>query len=202
MLVAINTEHPEPRKIAQAAAALRAGEIIAYPTDTTYAFGCDLRNKKAIDRLYEIKRAPKTHQFSFVCPDLSEIAKYAVVENAQYRVLKRHLPGPYTFILEATREVPKLLQNKKKQVGLRVPDHPVIHALAAELGAPILSTTAQMYGSDTPEVDPHEIAEKFPGVFLVLDGGAGGLIGTTIVDLSQIPGTIVREGAGPTDDLV
>src|SRR5438105_12886935 len=114
MLIAVNPYHPEPRKIRRAVEALEAGEVIGYPTDTVYGLGCDLMNKKAIDRLYAIKRMDRSHQLSFICPDLSDIAHYAVVENQTYRLLKHFLPGPYCFILDATREVPKLVQSKRK----------------------------------------------------------------------------------------
>src|SRR3954454_22710529 len=119
MLVSVNPNHPEPRKIRVAVDALERGEVIGYPTDTVYGLGCDLFNKKAIDRLYQIKQMDRAHQLAFICPDLADIARYAVVENQAYRVLKHFLPGPYCFILEATREVPKLVQTKRKTVGIR-----------------------------------------------------------------------------------
>src|SRR5271166_1746907 len=165
MLLAINPDHPEPRKIRRAVDALLDGGVIAYPTDTVYGLGCDLTNKHAVDRLYVIKGMDRSHPLSFVCPDLSDIARYAVVDNPVYRVLRRFLPGPYTFILEATREVPKLVQMRRKQVGIRVPALETPRALARELGRPIVSTTASLRsrtaGSDgapeAPFIDPHEI---------------------------------------------
>ena len=126
MLLPVMPEHPEPRKIRRAIDALEAGEVIGYPTDTVYGLGCDRMNKKAIDRLYQIKRMDKHHNLAFICPDLSEIARFAIVENQVYRVLKRFLPGPYCFILEATREVPKIVHMKRKTVGIRVPNNAVI----------------------------------------------------------------------------
>src|SRR6185369_4949126 len=126
MLIEINPVHPEPRKIQRAVDALESGEVIAYPTDTVYGLGCDLFNKKAIDRLYQIKQMDRAHQLAFICPDLSDISRYAIVENRAYRVLKHFLPGPYCFLLEATREVPKLVQTKRKTVGIRVPKHDVV----------------------------------------------------------------------------
>jgi tRNA threonylcarbamoyl adenosine modification protein (Sua5/YciO/YrdC/YwlC family) len=198
MILEIYPDHPEPRKIRRAVDALEAGEVIAYPTDTVYGLGCDLMNKKAIDRLYAIKGMDRSHNLAFVCADLSEISRYAVVENHQYRVLKHLLPGPYCFILEATREVPKLVQMKKKTVGIRVPDNAIVRAISKELGRPIISTTAQKAGED-PFVDAHEIDEAFKGLGMVVDGGGGGLLPTTVVDLTTSPPTIVREGAGPID---
>jgi len=158
-------------------------------------------NKKAIDRLYQIKRMDKSHQLAFICPDLSDIARYAIVENAHYRVLRHFLPGPYTFILEATREVPKLVQTKRKTIGIRIPNSEVIRAIVRELGRPVISTTAQRTGGD-PFVDPHEIDVEFKGLGLVLDGGAGGMVPTTVIDLTQAPPLIVREGAGSIEEFV
>ncbi len=200
MLIAINPTHPEPRKIRRAVDALEAGEVIAYPTDTVYGLGCDLMNKKAVDRLYAIKQMDRKHQLAFICPDLGDIAHYAIVENQTYRILRRFLPGPYCFILEATREVPKLVQSKRKSIGIRIPAHEVTRALARELGRPIISTTAQRAGEE-PFVDPDEIDDEFKGLGLVLDGGGGGVVPTTVIDLTKMPPEIVRAGAGPTDEF-
>ncbi len=194
-------EHPEPRKIRRAIDALEAGEVIGYPTDTVYGLGCDLMNRKAIDRLYQIKRMDKAHNLAFICPDLSEIARFAIVENRVYRVLKRFLPGPYCFILEATREVPKIVHMKRKTVGIRVPNNPVILDLVRGLGRPIVSTTAQLPGEE-PFIDPKDIDRAFKGLAMVLDAGAGGMVPTTVIDLTTSPPTIVREGAGPIDEFV
>ncbi len=201
MILEIYPDHPEPRKIRRAVDALLAGEVIAYPTDTVYGLGCDLMNKKAIDRLYAIKGMERSRDLAFVCADLSEIARYAVVENHQYRTLKHLLPGPYCFILDATREVPKLVQMKKKTVGIRVPDNAIIRAITRELGRPVISTTAQRTGED-PLVDARDIDAAFKGLGLVVDGGGGGLVPTTVVDLTTVPPTVVRHGAGPVDELV
>ena len=230
MLLAINPEHPEPRKIRRAVEVLADGGVIAYPTDTVYGLGCDITNKHAIDRLYSIKGMDRSQPLSFICPDLSDIARYAVVDNPVYRVLRHFLPGPYTFILQATRDVPKLLQMKRKTVGIRVPTLETPRALARELGRPIVSTTAshrpgQGLAGETgetggrrskakdsdpgsrsrpvelPFVDPHEIHEAFRGLALVLDGGAGGLVPTTVIDLTQTPPEVVRVGAGPVDEF-
>ena len=142
MIVAINENHPEPRKVARAVEALEKGDLIAYPTDTVYGLGCDLMNKKAIDKLYVAKGMDRSKPLALICADLADIARYAVVENHQYRVLKRLLPGPYCFLLEATREVPRLVQSKQKTVGIRVPKNEVILAVVRALGRPVLSTTA------------------------------------------------------------
>ncbi|MFO0592422.1 MAG: L-threonylcarbamoyladenylate synthase [Polyangiaceae bacterium] len=200
MLLQINREHPEPRKIARVVDVLQKGGVIAYPTDTTYGLGCDLMNKAAIERLYQIKNVPRDHWLAFICPDLSDISRYAIVENPQYRVLKRCLPGPYTFILTATREVPKIVHMKQKTVGIRVPNHPVPIAIARELGRPLISTTAAFPG-EGPIVDPWELSERFHGVELVIDAGETGDVPTTVVDLSEGDVHVVREGAGPLDRL-
>jgi tRNA threonylcarbamoyl adenosine modification protein (Sua5/YciO/YrdC/YwlC family) len=200
MLLAIDPNHPEPRKIRRAVAVLEEGGVIAYPTDTVYGIGCDLINKRAVDRIYEIKRMDHSHPLAFVCPDLAHIARYAIVDNQVYRVLRRFLPGPYTFILEATREVPKLVQMKRKTVGIRVPACEATRALVRELGRPIISSTAARPGEE-PLVDPHEIATAFPGLSLILDAGAGGLVPTTVIDLTKSPPEIVRKGAGSIDEF-
>ncbi|MFP6685209.1 MAG: L-threonylcarbamoyladenylate synthase [Polyangiaceae bacterium] len=201
MLLSINPEHPEPRKIDHAVGVLRDGGLIAYPTDSAYGMGCDLMNKQAIDRLYQLKGMDRKKPLGFVCADLSDIAKYAIVDNAQYRVLKHFLPGPYTFILAATRDVPRFVQTKQKTVGIRVPDHPVAHALVEALGHPIISTTACMPGEE-PFADPWTIDSVFPALDLVLEADTCGVTATTVVDLSQGDVEIVRVGAGPVDDLL
>jgi tRNA threonylcarbamoyl adenosine modification protein (Sua5/YciO/YrdC/YwlC family) len=200
MLLSINPQHPEPRKVRRAVSVLEDGGIIAYPTDTVYGLGCDLLNKHAIDRLYVVKGMDRSQPLAFVCPDLSDIARYAIVDNQVYRVLRRFLPGPYTFILAATREVPKLVQMRRKNVGIRVPACEATRALARELGRPIISTTAARPGQE-PFVDPHEIDATFRGLALVLDGGAGGLVPTTVIDLTKSPPEVVREGAGAVDEF-
>jgi tRNA threonylcarbamoyl adenosine modification protein (Sua5/YciO/YrdC/YwlC family) len=195
MVIEINPENPEPRKIRRAVEALRAGEVIGYPTDTVYGLGCDLFNKKAVDRLYQIKGMPKSHQLSFICRDFAEVTTYAVVYDREFRVLKRVLPGPYCFILHATREVPKIVQTSRKHVGVRIPDHAVAHALVEELGHPIISSTAARTGED-PHVDPSEIDDDFQGLAMILDGGPGGPKPTTVIDLTGPEPVVVREGAG------
>jgi tRNA threonylcarbamoyl adenosine modification protein (Sua5/YciO/YrdC/YwlC family) len=201
MILAIQSQHPEPRKVRRAVDALEAGEVIAYPTDTVYGLGCDLLSKRAIDKLYAIKQMDRAHPLAFICPDLGDIAKYAIVENQVYRVLRRFLPGPYCFILEATREVPKLLQSRRKTVGIRIPDHEVIRAVARELGRPIVSTTAQREGEE-PHVDPREIDHAFRGLSLVIDSAGAGVVPTTVIDLTASPPLIVREGAGSVAEFL
>lgn len=201
VLLEIHPSHPEPRKIARAVAALEAGEIIAYPTDTVYGLGCDLGNKAAVEKLYQLKRMPKTQPLALVCVDLSDIARYVIVDNTAYRLLKRLLPGPYTFVLPATREVPKIIAPKRTQVGIRVPGHAVPRAIAAQLGRPLISTTATQFGSE-PIQWPEDIAKAFPQVALVLDAGPGGVVPTTVLDLTVQPHLVVRQGAGSVDFLL
>jgi len=200
MLVEINPEHPEPRKIRRAVETLRGGEVLAYPTDTVYGLGCDLFDKKAVDKLYQIKSMPRSHQLSFVCRDLAEVTTYAVVHDREYRILKQYLPGPYCFILHATREVPRIVQTPRKHVGIRIPNHAVAHALVEELGHPIISSTAARPGSE-PHVDPKELDIDFPGLSMILDGGPGGPLPTTVIDLTGDAPVIVREGAGDAEQF-
>ena len=195
MLMEINPVTPEPRKIRRAVEVLASGGLIAYPTDTVYGMGCDLINKKAVDRLYLVKGAPRSQQLAFVCSDLSEVAKYAIINDYEYHILKKHLPGPYCFILNATKEVPRLVQTPRKHVGVRIPNHPVALAIVRELGRPIISSTAARPGQP-PFVDPKELELEFKALDLVLDGGAGGELPTTVVDLTPDRPVIVRQGAG------
>jgi tRNA threonylcarbamoyl adenosine modification protein (Sua5/YciO/YrdC/YwlC family) len=201
MLIEINPLYPEPRKIKRAVEAIEAGEIIGYPTDTVYALGCDLLNKKALDRLYQVKGMPKKHPLSFICPDLSDLSKWAVVDNHAYHIMKRVLPGPYTFVLQATREVPKILHTSdRRTVGIRVPDAPIIVAVTRALGRPVISTSAHHEG-EGQVIDARDMEPTFPGVSLVLDGGLGGRELTSVVDLSHGYIDIMREGAGAIDKL-
>jgi tRNA threonylcarbamoyl adenosine modification protein (Sua5/YciO/YrdC/YwlC family) len=194
----INPLHPEPRKIQRAVAALSEGEVIAYPTDTVYGIGCALGHKRAVDRIYHLTGKAESQPLTLVCADLSHIAQFAVLENAQYRLLKRLLPGPYTFILPATREAPRMLLRKGKTIGIRVPAHAVTHALTAALELPIISTSAS-YRGEEPLNDPAEIVARFKGIELVLDAGSCGVVPSTVVDLTGPEPVVVREGAGPTD---
>ena len=199
MRIAINPRHPEPRKIAQAVAVLQRGGVVAYPTDTVYGLGCDITNKRAVDTIYRAKRMEHSQLLSFVCADLAEVARYGVVDDATYRLLRRLVPGAYTFVLEATREVPKVLRLKRKTVGVRVPDHPVAHALVQGLGNPVASTSASLDGEVF--VDPEDIERHFPDVDLILEADDCGIVPSTIIDFSSGTPVVIREGAGPIDLL-
>ena len=201
MRIEVNPLHPEPRKIQRAVSALEQGDVIVYPTDTLYGMACGLGHKRAVDRLYHLTGKDSSQLLTLVCADLSGIARFAVVENTHYRLLKRLLPGPYTFILNATREVPRTLLSKRKTVGLRVPDHPVAQALVTALGNPLISTSAGYRGED-PMNDPADIAQRFKGIEIILDAGYCGLTPSTIVDLTGSDPEIVREGAGPVDAVL
>jgi tRNA threonylcarbamoyl adenosine modification protein (Sua5/YciO/YrdC/YwlC family) len=197
MLLPVNARNPEPRKLARAVEILRRGGVIAYPTDTVYGLGCDITNKQAVEKIYRMKRMGESQLLSFVCPDLSDIARYGVVQDFAYRIMRRLVPGPYTFILSATREVPKVLRMRRKTVGIRVPDHPIALGLAREMGSPVASTSASFEGEIL--VDPREMEERFPELDLVLDVEGVGLTPSTIIDLSGDAPVVVREGAGPVD---
>lgn len=199
MLLSVNPRNPEPRKIERATEILRRGGVIAYPTDTVYGLGCDIHDKHAIERIYRMKRMADSQLLSFVCPDLSDIAHYGLVQDYAYRIMRRCLPGPYTFILQATREVPKVLRMKRKTVGIRIPDHPVAIELARALGSPVASTSASIDGEIL--IDPREIEERFPELELVLDAEDVGSQPSTIIDVSGEAPVVVREGAGPIDFL-
>ncbi len=200
MRIEIHPTHPQGRKIEQVVDVLRKGGVVSYPTDTVYGFGCDFRDKKALERIYRIKRMPKDHPVAFVCPDLSDISHYAIVDDWAYRIMKRLLPGPYTFVLPATREVPRMLMRKQKTVGIRVPSHEIALALVRGLGSPIVSTSVSRDGE--PYNDPEVIQEVFgKEVDLVIDAGWGGVQPSTILDLSKGVVEVIREGAGPVDDL-
>jgi tRNA threonylcarbamoyl adenosine modification protein (Sua5/YciO/YrdC/YwlC family) len=199
MLVHINAKHPEPRKIAQAVTVLERGSVIAYPTDSVYGLGCDLLSKRGIEQLYRMKDMRADQLLSFVCADLSGISRYAIVGDAAYRVMRRLLPGPYTFILAATRDVPRTLRMKRKTVGVRIPSHPVTLALTRTLGRPLVSTSASV--GDEFFIDPREIEERWPELELVLDAEDVGLTPSTVIDLSGDEPVLVRQGAGPVDFL-
>jgi tRNA threonylcarbamoyl adenosine modification protein (Sua5/YciO/YrdC/YwlC family) len=197
----VNPEHPQPRKIRQLAEILDEGGVIAYPTDTVYGFGCDLTNRKAIERIYRLKRLDPKHLLSFVCPDLSQIARYAHVSDVAYRVLRRILPGSYTIILEATREVPKKLLQKRKEVGIRVPDCPIALDLARELGRPILSSSVED-GDGQPMNDPVDIRERYDKQLdAVVDGGYLLAEPSTVLRMVEDEIEVIREGRGSLDDL-
>lgn len=194
----IHPHNPQGRLLQQAAEIVRAGGLIVYPTDSCYALGCHIGDKAAQERIRAIREVGPQHHFTLVCRDLSEIARYARVDNRQYRMLKTATPGSYTFILQATREVPRRLQNPKRNtIGLRVPAHAVAQGLLEELGEPLLSSTLILPGDDLPMNDAHEIRHRLEHqVELILDGGPCGIDMTTVVDLTDGDVQIVRVGRG------
>jgi len=200
----ISPAHPAPRLIARAAAMVREGGVIAYPTDSCYALGAHPGDKAAMLRLRRIRGVDERHHFTLMCRDLSQLGTYARVDNARYRLLKSLTPGGYTFILEATRELPRrLLHPRRKTIGLRVPDHPVAQALLAALGEPLLSTTLLLPGEELALTDARAIRQRLEHeVDLVLDGGSCGTEPTTIVDLTGPVAQIVRAGTGPVAALL
>lgn len=192
----INPINPQVRLIRHVIEALHDGEVIALPTDSVYAFGCRLMDKKAIQKLYQIKRVDKGHPMALLCADLKHISVYARVSTPAYKIIKRHLPGPYTFVLEATREVPKRMLTKQHTVGLRVPDNAIVQELVRELGEPILATSAEVvgYGIFT---DPEDIEARLgKQLGCVIDGGILTDARSTIIDLSDDIPVILREGKG------
>ncbi|MBU0518409.1 threonylcarbamoyl-AMP synthase [bacterium] len=196
MIFRVNSDNPQLRLIRKAVDLLRDGEVIALPTDTVYALGCRLTDKKAMHHLYQIKRVDKGHPMALLCADLKDIAFYAKVSNPNYKILRRYLPGPYTFILNATREVPKLMLMKQRTVGLRLPDNNIVQALVAELGEPVLTTSAEL--PDTGQFyDADEIEERIgKQLGCVIDGGICPDDRSTIVDLSSEEPVILRQGKG------
>ena len=195
----IHPENPQARLIKQAVQIIRNGGVIAYPTDSAYALGCHLGDKEALAKIVRIRQLDDKHHFTLICRDLSEIATYAKVDNATYRLLKAHTPGAYTFILTGSSEVPRrLMHPKRKTIGLRVPDHPICQALLAELNEPLLTATLQLPDDSEPLFDPDDILERLgKQLDLVINGGFGTLIPTTVIDLSQETGAqVIREGAG------
>jgi tRNA threonylcarbamoyl adenosine modification protein (Sua5/YciO/YrdC/YwlC family) len=194
----LHPDNPQLRLVRLAAEILRAGGVIAYPTDSCYALGCHLGDKAALERIRRIRGADKHHHFTLVCRDLTEIARYAKVDTWQFRLLKSCTPGPYTFLLEATREVPRRLQHEKRRtIGIRVPDHEVPRMLLAELGEPIMSSTLLLPGDGLALNDADDIEQRLgPQLDAILDGGACGLEPTTVVDLASRPPVIARQGRG------
>ena len=198
MIIRIHPENPQQRHITTVAECLKDGGVIIYPTETVYGFGCDIFQQKAVERICRIKSVdPHKAQLSFICNDLSDLSKYArSINTPVYRILKRYIPGPYTFILPASREVPKILKGRKDTIGLRVPDQPIATAIIQELGNPILSSS--LPGEMVEEyTDPECIHEKFGKlVDLVIDGGIGGFRYSTVVDLTEDHPVILRQGLG------
>jgi len=196
MIIKINPDNPQERLLRKAVEVLTGGGLIAYPTDTCYAIGCDLYNLKGINRIYHLKRRPLSKPFSFICHDLKNISEYARVRNCAYKVMTRLLPGPYTFVLEASRQVPKILQTRRRTVGIRVPDHPIALGLVGLLGHPIISTSASL--PDGPvESDPYEIEDKFrPHLELVIDGGRVLPEPSSVISMIDDLPEVIRAGKG------
>ncbi len=199
----IHPENPQKRLIYQAVEIIREGGVVVYPTDSSYAIGCHLGDKAAMERIRRIRRVDDKHHFTLVCSDLSEIATYAKVNNADYRMLKSLTPGPYTFLLKATHEVPRRLMHPKRRViGIRVIDNPIVRAMLEELGQPIMSSTLIMPGHDMPETDAHEIRDRLEhDVDLVIDGGNCGFEPTTVINMSDNSPVVVRQGKGEDHGL-
>ncbi len=196
----IHPDNPQPRLVRQAVEIVRRGGIIAYPTDSSYALGCAIGNKEAMKRIRRIRKVGDEHNFTLVCRDLTELSLYAKVDNNVYRLLKRFTPGPYTFILAATREVPRRLQNpKRRSIGLRVPDFPIVSMLLGDLGEPVMSSTLIMPGEQLPMNDAEEIRERLEhDIDLVIDGGPCDIQPTSVIDMvSGIP-NVLRYGKGDT----
>ncbi|MGB0222841.1 MAG: L-threonylcarbamoyladenylate synthase [Luminiphilus sp.] len=200
----VHPETPQTRLIHQAVEILNRGGVIVYPTDSAYALGCLLDNKSGAERIKEIRRLPEAHNFTLICKDLSELSRYARVDNSAYRQIKHATPGPYTFVFEASREVPRRIMNpKRKTIGLRVPDNAVAQSLLNELDAPLMSVTLIMPGDDYPLSDPYDIRTTLEHqVDLVIDGGYCGLEPTTVIDMSGDEIVLLRQGLGSSDDFI
>ncbi|MBN1154930.1 threonylcarbamoyl-AMP synthase [candidate division KSB1 bacterium] len=196
MMLSIQPDNPQERLIRQAVEILSKGGIMTYPTDTVYGIGCDIFHKQSIQRILQLKGKSKFSPLSFICPDLKDIAKYAHVSNAAYKVMRQLLPGPYTFVLQGTRLVPKLMLTKRNTVGIRIPDNNICHALLKELGNPIVSTSASLR-DDVIFNDPEEIDRHMGHALdLIIDGGIMGLSPSSVIDLSEEPFRVLRKGKG------
>jgi len=197
----IHPENPQLRLVKQTVEIIRKGGVIVYPTDSSYALGCHIGDKNAMERIRRIRQTDKNHNFTLVCRDLSEIATYAKVDNVAFRLMKSLTPGPYTFILKATHEVPRRLQHpKRKTIGLRVPDNAIVSLILEHLGEPIMSSTLILPDKDMPETDPDDINESIGKlVDLIVDGGNCGYEPTTIIDLMEEKPVLIRQGKGAFD---
>lgn len=197
-LIEVHPTDPQPHRVRKIVADIRDGAVIAYPTDSSYALGCRIGDRSAVKRIERIRRKDKRHNFTLVCADLSEISVYARVENWAYRLIKSLTPGPYTFILPATRQLPKILAHpKRRTIGIRVPDHPLVRAMLDELGEPIMSSTLMLPGDDRPLTDPVEIEERIGHeIEAIVDGGSAGIEPTTVLDLSGGSVEVLRVGLG------
>lgn len=194
----IHPINPQQRLINQAVEMIKQGALVVYPTDSCYAFGCHLGDKDALDRIRRIRKVDEKHNFTLVCRDLSELSNYAYVDNTMFRLLRNYTPGPYTFILRASREVPRRMQvPKRKTIGLRVPDHPVALSLLETLGEPLMSSTLIMPGDEVPMTDPDDMRERLAHqVDLIIDGGNCGFEATTVVNMVDSSYEILRQGKG------
>jgi len=194
----IHPDNPQARLIHRSVEIVREGGLIVYPTDSSYALGCHIGDKRAMERLAKVRNVSNTHNFTLMCRDLSEISNYSMVDNSAYRLMKSLTPGPYTFILKANREVPRRLQNpKKKTIGLRVPENPIAHALLEELNEPMMTSTLILPDQEYPMTDAYDIRQCLEHfVDLVIDGGNCGVEPTTVVDLSDGNVTVTRQGKG------
>ena len=201
MIFSINKDNPQLRLIKKAADLLREGSIIVYPTDTVYGLGCDLFNKRGIEKIYDIKKRSRKKPLSFICADLKDISRYAMVSNYAYKTMRRLLPGPYTFVLEATRLVPKILLQKRNAVGIRVPDNEICLALVRELGNPIINTSAKIEENEIIS-DPTEIEKRMRQVDLVIDSGILASEQSSVVSLIDDIPQILREGRGDTSSFL
>jgi len=195
---------PQQRFIRQAVEVLRGGGVIVYPTDSCYALGCHIGDKAALQRIADIRQTDRNHHFTLVCRDLAEVARYALVDNWQYRLLRAYTPGPYTFILKASRETPRRLKHERRgTIGLRVPENRITAMLLEELGEPVMSSTLLLPGEELPRTDAKEIDEALGRrVDLVLDGGNCGLVPTSVIDISGDHAIVVREGRGDVSPFV
>ncbi|MGY4490094.1 tRNA threonylcarbamoyl adenosine modification protein (Sua5/YciO/YrdC/YwlC family) [Pseudomonas sp. TE3610] len=194
----IHPENPQARLIKQAVEIIRKGGVVIYPTDSSYAMGCQIGDKSAIERVRRLRKLDDKHNFTLICRDLSQLGLFAKVDTGAFRLLKAHVPGPYTFILNATREVPRLLlHDKRRTIGLRVPDHPISHALLEELGEPLMSVSLIMPGETLPMTDPYEMRQLLEHqVDLIIDGGFGGVSASTVINLADGEPQVVRVGCG------
>ncbi|MBF8781670.1 L-threonylcarbamoyladenylate synthase [Pseudomonas fulva] len=194
----IHPENPQPRLIRQAVDIIRKGGVVVYPTDSAYALGCQIGDKSAVERVRRLRQLDKNHNFTLMCCDMSQLGLYAKVDTGTFRLLKAHVPGPYTFILNGTREVPRLLLHEKRRtIGLRVPDHAITLALLAELGEPLMSVSLILPGDEEPMTDPYEIRERLEHqVDLVIDGGFGDLKASTVINLADERPEVIRVGCG------
>jgi len=199
----IHPDNPQARLIKQAAEIIRGGGLAIIPTDCAYALACQLEDKKALERVKQIRQLNDKHNFTLMCGDLAEISTYAKVDNTAYRLLKNHTPGAFTFILDGTREVPRrLMHPKRRQIGIRIPDNNIVRELLSELGEPIMTTSLIMPGDDMPLSDPYEIRQLLEhAVDLVIDGGYCGFEATTVVDMTGDDYKVTRQGVGQMEEL-